>query len=75
METAEKLPQIRILGEIPNPYKLSHAQTAFENLKATNARMTMPTTIRTTSMHLSQAQLPQLATLFEFYNSIQYTSH
>ncbi len=52
METAEKSPQIRILGEIPNPYKLSHAQTALENLKSTHSRMTMPTTIRTTSKYV-----------------------
>jgi hypothetical protein len=52
MQTAEKSPHIRILGEIPNPYKLSHAQTALENLKSTHSRMTMPTTIRTTSKYV-----------------------
>lgn len=52
IETAEKPPQILIIGEIPNPYKLSYAQTAFENLKSSNSRITMPTTIRTTSKYV-----------------------
>ncbi len=66
METAEKSPYIRILSEIPNPYKLSHAQTALENLKATNTRITMPTTIRTTSKYVvfKPATITQADSLF-----------
>jgi len=53
MDTSQvETPLLRILGEIPNPYKLSNALLAMEKLKSSNSRTTAPTTIRTTSKYV-----------------------